>query len=285
MTLRPETAMMPGVDPAPGDDRGLLRWPRGTRRGAGFADAARGATAGSKRQGQARQQTRGRGRQETRGKTGRRRPRPRPASTRLPTIPMSISPTAPTSADASARRCRSRPCAPTRSSDVHAMTLLGELYANGFGTNRDDSKAALWYKAAADRGDREAMFALAMFRITGRGGRPTAARAPSCSPPPPSSARPPRLQSRPALSRGPDLSAGHPSARPNCFARPPTPAIPKPSTRWRRSTRRAAASRRTSPRPRGCCKRRRSPTTSTPRSNMPSRCSMAPACRRTKMRR
>ncbi|MFG3756204.1 tetratricopeptide repeat protein, partial [Klebsiella pneumoniae] len=54
--------------------------------------------------------------------------------------------------------------------DIKAMTLLGELYANGFGTNRDDAKAALWYKAAADRGDREAMFALAMFRIAGRGG-------------------------------------------------------------------------------------------------------------------
>ena len=34
----------------------------------------------------------------------------------------------------------------------------------------DDKKAAEWYKLAAARGDREAMFALAMFRMTGRGG-------------------------------------------------------------------------------------------------------------------
>jgi TPR repeat protein len=56
--------------------------------------------------------------------------------------------------------------------DVKAMTLLGELYANGFGVSRDDAKAADWYKLAADRGDREAMFALAMFRMGGRGGLP-----------------------------------------------------------------------------------------------------------------
>ena len=54
--------------------------------------------------------------------------------------------------------------------DAKAMALLGELYANGFGVPRDDKKAAEWYALAADRGDREAMFALAMFRIGGRGG-------------------------------------------------------------------------------------------------------------------
>src|SRR5258708_19443398 len=54
--------------------------------------------------------------------------------------------------------------------DVKAMTLLGELYANGFGVIQDDVKAAEWYRIAAERGDREAMFALAMFRIGGRGG-------------------------------------------------------------------------------------------------------------------
>ena len=55
-------------------------------------------------------------------------------------------------------------------SDVKAMTLLGELYANGLGVERDDKKAAEWYKFAADRGDREAMFALALFHLTGRAG-------------------------------------------------------------------------------------------------------------------
>ncbi len=54
--------------------------------------------------------------------------------------------------------------------DVKAMTLLGELYANGLGVNRDDEKAAEWYRLAADRGDREAMFALAMLHLAGRTG-------------------------------------------------------------------------------------------------------------------
>ncbi len=55
-------------------------------------------------------------------------------------------------------------------SDVKSMTLLGELYANGLGVAQDDAKAAAWYKFAADRGDREATFALAMFRLRGRAG-------------------------------------------------------------------------------------------------------------------
>ena len=54
--------------------------------------------------------------------------------------------------------------------DAKSMTLLGELYANGFGVARDDKKAADWYRLAAERGDREAMFALAMFHIGGRAG-------------------------------------------------------------------------------------------------------------------
>jgi uncharacterized protein len=54
--------------------------------------------------------------------------------------------------------------------DPKSMTLLGELYAGGLGVPQNDVKAADWYKLAADRGDREAMFALAMFRVQGRGG-------------------------------------------------------------------------------------------------------------------
>ena len=57
-----------------------------------------------------------------------------------------------------------------KNSDPKAMTLLGELYANGFGVGRDDAKAAQWYQRASDMGDREAMFALAIFRFEGRGG-------------------------------------------------------------------------------------------------------------------
>ena len=54
--------------------------------------------------------------------------------------------------------------------DMKAMTLLGELYANGLGVPQNDAKADEWYRLAAARGDREAMFALAMFRLRGRAG-------------------------------------------------------------------------------------------------------------------
>jgi len=54
--------------------------------------------------------------------------------------------------------------------DPSAMTLLGELYAQGLGVGRDDAKAAQWYKVAAAKGDRDALFALAMFAYEGRGG-------------------------------------------------------------------------------------------------------------------
>jgi TPR repeat protein len=46
--------------------------------------------------------------------------------------------------------------------DPQAMTLLAELYANGLGVGRDDAKAAQWYQRAADLGDPQAMFALAI---------------------------------------------------------------------------------------------------------------------------
>ncbi|HWK94023.1 MAG TPA: tetratricopeptide repeat protein [Pseudolabrys sp.] len=54
--------------------------------------------------------------------------------------------------------------------DPAAMTLLGELYANGYGVGRDDAKAAQWYKTAAAQGNRDALFALAMFAFEGRAG-------------------------------------------------------------------------------------------------------------------
>jgi TPR repeat protein len=54
--------------------------------------------------------------------------------------------------------------------DPAAMTLLGEIYAQGLGVGRDDSKAAQWYKLAAAKGGRDALFALAMFNFQGRAG-------------------------------------------------------------------------------------------------------------------
>ena len=58
----------------------------------------------------------------------------------------------------------------TDANDPRAMTLLGELYAGGFGIEANEQKAVEWYRLAADRGDPNAMFALAMFQIGGRGG-------------------------------------------------------------------------------------------------------------------
>ena len=43
--------------------------------------------------------------------------------------------------------------------------MLGELYANAMGVKRDYAKAAEWYQRAADAGDREGMFALAMMKL------------------------------------------------------------------------------------------------------------------------
>lgn len=55
--------------------------------------------------------------------------------------------------------------------DPKAMTLLGELYAQGLGVGRDDAKAVQWYKMAAAKNDRDAMFALAMFNFESRAGQ------------------------------------------------------------------------------------------------------------------
>jgi TPR repeat protein len=57
-----------------------------------------------------------------------------------------------------------------KQNDPVAMTLLGELYAQGLGVGRDDKKAAEWYRLAASHGNRNAMFALAMFDFEGRAG-------------------------------------------------------------------------------------------------------------------
>lgn len=53
--------------------------------------------------------------------------------------------------------------------DPAAMTLVGELLANGFGVKRDEKRAAHWYKLAADAGNREAIYALGLLYLQGRG--------------------------------------------------------------------------------------------------------------------
>jgi TPR repeat protein len=156
--------------------------------------------------------------------------------------------------------------------DIKAMTLLGEIYANGFGVARDDQKAAEWYKLAADRGDREAMFALAMFRLSGRGGPINREEA---------------IKLLAGAAKLGHVAAAYDIWRASCcrrimrgppssFAPPPRRAARKPNTRSPRSTRMATACRKIRYRPRACWPRRRSPTIPMPSSNTASRCSTAP---------
>jgi hypothetical protein len=124
------------------------------------------------------------------------------------------------------------------------MTLLGELYSNALGIKRDDAKAAEWYKQAADRGDREAMFALGMMRIAGRAGpanREEGARLLA------SSAKLGKAAAAYIISAC-FIWKARPSRRMssaprNCSVRPPMRAIPKHSTRLPRFIRKAAASK------------------------------------------
>ena len=53
--------------------------------------------------------------------------------------------------------------------DAAAMTLIGQLYAQGLGVGLNDVEAAHWYKLAADLGDREALFALGLAALKGAG--------------------------------------------------------------------------------------------------------------------
>ena len=80
------------------------------------------------------------------------------------------SPTAPTSAATISRPSGRRPRRASEQGDPVAMTLLGDLYSNGYGVAKDEKKALAWFSLAADRGDRQAIFALAMARFAGRGG-------------------------------------------------------------------------------------------------------------------
>ena len=49
------------------------------------------------------------------------------------------------------------------------MALLGELTGDGLGVAPDLKKAAEWFALAAERGDRNAAYALGMMVLEGRG--------------------------------------------------------------------------------------------------------------------
>lgn len=65
----------------------------------------------------------------------------------------------------------------TDSSDASAMTLLGELYRLGLGVPEDQKVAAEWYERAAERGDINASYALAIALLDERSGKRDLARA------------------------------------------------------------------------------------------------------------
>ncbi|MEO1142279.1 MAG: tetratricopeptide repeat protein [Pseudomonadota bacterium] len=52
--------------------------------------------------------------------------------------------------------------------DAAAQTLIAELYEQGLGIKRDTGKAAEWYEIAANSGNREAKFALAVKLLAGK---------------------------------------------------------------------------------------------------------------------
>lgn len=55
--------------------------------------------------------------------------------------------------------------------DPVSMTLLAELHATGIGVPQNEERALGWYRLAAERGDRNAIFALGMLHVDGRGGQ------------------------------------------------------------------------------------------------------------------
>ena len=170
-------------------------------------------------------------------------PRPQPNARAAPRPTSRTSPMARSSAGSISPRFARRRGGSSEKNDPKAMTLLGELYADGLGVPNDDKKAAEWYRLAAERGDREAMFALAMFRMTGRGGprdRHEAAR--TCSS---EAAKLGHVVAAYDLAllylEGQMFPQDFGRAAELIRSRPPRPATRRRNTRWRRSTRTAAA--------------------------------------------
>jgi hypothetical protein len=54
--------------------------------------------------------------------------------------------------------------------DAAAMTLIGEIYRDGYAVRQDQGEAARWYRLAGALGDREAEFALGVLLLNGAPG-------------------------------------------------------------------------------------------------------------------
>ncbi len=56
--------------------------------------------------------------------------------------------------------------------DAAAMTLMGEIYREGYAVKQDMAEASRWYRLASGLGDREAAFALGVMLLNGASGVP-----------------------------------------------------------------------------------------------------------------
>jgi hypothetical protein len=56
--------------------------------------------------------------------------------------------------------------------DAAAMTLIGQIYSDGYAVPHNDAEAARWFRVAAGLGDREAAFALGALLLNGATGVP-----------------------------------------------------------------------------------------------------------------
>ena len=54
--------------------------------------------------------------------------------------------------------------------DAAAMTLIGEIYRDGYAVKQDNAEASRWYRLASNLGDREAAFALGVMLLNGAPG-------------------------------------------------------------------------------------------------------------------
>lgn len=61
--------------------------------------------------------------------------------------------------------------------DVEAMVMVGDCYNRGFHTDKDDSKAQVYYKMAADSGHSAAMFMVGLGYLNGIGVKENKANA------------------------------------------------------------------------------------------------------------
>lgn len=60
-----------------------------------------------------------------------------------------------------------KPCA--ENGDAKAQLMLGKIFYSGLGVNKDDHKAAKWFRKAADQGLADAQYQLGLLYVEGDG--------------------------------------------------------------------------------------------------------------------